>query len=63
MVLKHVRPNIWLSFLVISWGITMTCMGAVQSYSGPLACRVMLGLAEVLINLFPVFSPLQHYDC
>ncbi|KAF2015069.1 MFS general substrate transporter [Aaosphaeria arxii CBS 175.79] len=51
IVLKKVRPSIWLSFLVVSWGIVMTCMGAVQNFKGMLACRVMLGLAEA--GFFP----------
>lgn len=47
MVLKKVRPSIWLSFLIISWGTIMTLMGIVKDFKGLIACRVMLGLAEV----------------
>lgn len=47
IVLKKVRPSLWLSFLVVSWGLVMTCQGLVKNFEGLLACRVMLGLAEV----------------
>jgi MFS family permease len=51
MVLKRVRPSIWLSFLVLAWGIVMTCMGLVQSFKGLVACRIVLGLCEA--GFFP----------
>jgi MFS family permease len=51
MVLKKVRPSIWLSFLVLSWGIVMTCMGVVTNFKGLVACRVILGLCEA--GFFP----------
>lgn len=51
MVLKRVRPSIWLSFLVLAWGIVMLCMGFVQNFQGLVACRVILGLCEA--GFFP----------
>ena len=51
MVLKRVRPSIWLSFLVLAWGIVMTCMGLVQNFKGLVACRIILGLCEA--GFFP----------
>ncbi|KAH8889037.1 MFS general substrate transporter [Thozetella sp. PMI_491] len=51
IVLKKVRPSIWLSILIISWGIVMTCMGVVQNYNGMVACRIFLGLCEA--GFFP----------
>ncbi|KAL2818665.1 major facilitator superfamily domain-containing protein [Aspergillus granulosus] len=42
IILKKVRPNIWLSFLVIAWGAVMTCMGVVKNFQGLVACRVIL---------------------
>jgi MFS family permease len=51
MVLKRVRPSIWLSSLIISWGIVMTCMGVVKNFKGLVACRVILGLCEA--GFFP----------
>jgi hypothetical protein len=46
IVLKKVRASIWLTCLVIGWGITMTCMGAVKNFHGLVACRVILGIFE-----------------
>lgn len=51
MVLKKVRPSIWLPFLVVCWGTIMTCMGVVQNYSQILACRLLLGAFEA--GFFP----------
>ncbi|KAK1144563.1 hypothetical protein N8T08_005436 [Aspergillus melleus] len=51
MVLKKVRPCIWLSALVIGWGTIMTCMGVVKNFEGLVACRVMLGFVEA--GFFP----------
>ncbi|KAK7994533.1 hypothetical protein PG991_016121 [Apiospora marii] len=51
IVLKRLRPSIWLSILVISWGIVMTLMGVVQNFQGMAACRVFLGLCEA--GFFP----------
>lgn len=47
IVLKLLRPTIWLPILVLSWGTVMTLMGIVQNYSGLLLTRFFLGLTEV----------------
>lgn len=47
IVIKKVRRSIWLSCLVVSWGIVMTLMGVVKNFQGMVACRAMLGLCEV----------------
>ncbi|KXJ86564.1 major facilitator superfamily domain-containing protein [Microdochium bolleyi] len=51
VVLKKVRPSIWLSFLVLTWGIVMTCMGTVRNFDQLIACRVLLGIFEA--GFFP----------
>ncbi|OJJ00072.1 hypothetical protein ASPVEDRAFT_51333 [Aspergillus versicolor CBS 583.65] len=51
IVLKKVRPSIWLSFLIIAWGVVMTCMGVVKNFDGLIACRVILGVFEA--GFFP----------
>ncbi|KAH7131984.1 major facilitator superfamily domain-containing protein [Dendryphion nanum] len=51
LMMKRFRPSIWIPFIMITWG-TMTCvMGRVHNYSGLLAARAALGLAEG--GLFP----------
>lgn len=57
IILKKVRPSIWLSFLIIAWGIVMTCMGVVKNFHGLVACRVVLGVFEVCPFYHPVWSP------
>ncbi|KAI9040630.1 MFS general substrate transporter [Aspergillus affinis] len=51
MILKKVRPCIWLPALVIGWATIMTRMGVVKNFQGLVACRVMLGFVEA--GFFP----------
>lgn len=56
IVLKLIRPSIWISILLFSWGTVMTLMGLVHTYEGLVAARVMLGVAEVSLHAVTVFS-------
>ncbi|KAI5118001.1 hypothetical protein M0805_008101 [Coniferiporia weirii] len=49
--LKRLRPSIWLSTLMLLWGIMMTVQGLVHNYGGLLGMRWMLGMFEA--GLFP----------
>ncbi|KAK4984727.1 hypothetical protein LTR66_008395 [Elasticomyces elasticus] len=51
MLLKKLRPSIWLPTIMVAWGIVMTLMGLVQNYHGLLSARIFLGIAEA--GLFP----------
>lgn len=51
MLLKHIRPSIYLPSIMLIWGIIMTLMGIVNNYAGLIACRVLLGIFEA--GLFP----------
>lgn len=51
IVLKMVRPSLWISVLLFAWGLVMTLMGVVNSYEGLLATRFFLGVAEA--GFFP----------
>ena len=51
MLLKRLRPSIWLPSIMVAWGIVMTLMGLVQNYHGLLIARIFLGIAEA--GLFP----------
>lgn len=53
IVLKLLRPNIWLTILILSWGTVLTLMGVVKNYSGLLAARFFLGLTEVWYRSVP----------
>jgi hypothetical protein len=46
LALKHFTPSVWMSRIMITWGIISICQGATQNYSGILACRFFLGAAE-----------------
>ncbi|KAJ4361401.1 hypothetical protein N0V95_001914 [Ascochyta clinopodiicola] len=46
LALKHFRPNVWMSRIMLTWGIISMCQAATQNYAGILACRFFLGAAE-----------------
>lgn len=43
---KFQRPSIFLTIVMVSWGIVSTCTAAVQGYSGLAVVRLMLGFVE-----------------
>ncbi|KAM0807776.1 hypothetical protein AB5N19_08116 [Seiridium cardinale] len=51
LLLKKFRPSRWLPLIMVAWGTVMTLMGIVRSYSGLLAARFFLGVAEA--GLYP----------
>ncbi|KAI2618362.1 MFS general substrate transporter [Hypoxylon sp. NC1633] len=51
VLLKKMRPSIFIPIIMILWGASMTGMGFVYNYSGLMAARWFLGLAEA--GLFP----------
>lgn len=51
LLLKRLRPSIWLPTIMVAWGIVMTLMGIVQNYHGLLIARIFLGVTEA--GLFP----------
>ncbi|KAI5783173.1 major facilitator superfamily domain-containing protein [Peziza echinospora] len=51
MMMKRTRPSLWLTIIMVAWGVVMTLMGVVTSYTGLLIARMALGIAEG--GLFP----------
>jgi MFS family permease len=51
VLLKKMRPSIFLPLIMILWGICMTCMGLVHNAAGLMTARWWLGVAEA--GLFP----------
>ncbi|KAL1969447.1 hypothetical protein VTN77DRAFT_8885 [Rasamsonia byssochlamydoides] len=49
--MKRFNPHVWLSGSILAFGIVMLCQGFVHSYSGLIATRFFLGLAET--GIFP----------
>ncbi|OLN97053.1 putative tartrate transporter 1 [Colletotrichum chlorophyti] len=46
LALKRFSPSVWMSRIMITWGVISICQEATQNYAGILACRFFLGLAE-----------------
>lgn len=50
---KMGRPSIYLSVVMTIWGAISTATGAVQSFGGLVAVRVLLGVVESAFFLVP----------
>lgn len=46
LLLKKLRPSIWLPTIMVAWGVVMTLMGIVQNFHGLLIARIFLGVTE-----------------
>ncbi|KAF2803268.1 MFS general substrate transporter [Mytilinidion resinicola] len=51
LLLKRLRPSVWLPTIMVAWGLVMSLMGIVQNFHGLLVTRIFLGAAEA--GLFP----------
>ena len=51
IILKKMRPSIFLSSIMMAWGIVTVCMGTTNSFAGLVVCRVILGALEA--GFFP----------
>lgn len=51
ILLKRLKPSIFIPAIMVLWGIVMTTMGLVHNFSGLAAARFFLGVAEA--GLFP----------
>ncbi|KFY15912.1 hypothetical protein V492_01690 [Pseudogymnoascus sp. VKM F-4246] len=51
LLLKKLRPSIYLPSIMVLWGTCTVCLGVVQNYHGLLAVRIFLGVAEA--GLYP----------
>lgn len=51
MMMKRTRPSLWITIIMVVWGIVMTLMGVVHNMTGLMIARMALGIAEG--GLFP----------
>ncbi|OJD14892.1 hypothetical protein AJ78_04808 [Emergomyces pasteurianus Ep9510] len=51
VLLKQLKPHVWLSGCMFCFGLVTLCQGLVQNYAGLLATRFLLGLFET--GMFP----------
>jgi MFS family permease len=61
MVIKKVRPSLYLSALMFTWGIINMCMGFVHSYEALVALRVLLGVFEAGVLPGIVYVTSMYY--
>lgn len=46
ILMTRVRPSIYMPIVIMIWGAISTATAGVKNYSGILAVRILLGLAE-----------------
>jgi MFS family permease len=51
IILKRLKPHVWLSICMLGFGVVTVCQGLVQGYGGFIATRFFLGLFET--GMFP----------
>lgn len=61
MIIKKVRPSLYISALMFSWGIINMCMGFVHSYVALVALRVLLGVFEAGVLPGIVYVTSMYY--
>ena len=62
---KIFKPHRWVTFVVFFWGVVSTLQAACTSWSGLMACRFFLGVAETMFGpgiplYFSFFYPRQY---
>lgn len=61
MIVKKVRPSIYISALMFIWGIINMCMGFVQSYSALVGLRFLLGIFEAGVLPAIIYVTSMYY--
>ncbi|EKD13341.1 uncharacterized protein L3040_002798 [Drepanopeziza brunnea f. sp. 'multigermtubi'] len=51
MMMKRLRPSVWLTIIMLAWAVCTICLGFVKNFAGLMTTRAFLGLAEG--GLFP----------
>ena len=51
IILKRLKPHVWLSICMFGFGLVTICQGLVKGYGGFIATRFLLGLFET--GMFP----------
>lgn len=51
IMMKRTSPSLWLTIIMLGWGLCMTLMGVVTNFTGLLIARMALGICEG--GLFP----------
>lgn len=51
LLLKNLRPSLYLSGIIAAWGVCTIGMGLTRSFGGLVACRFLLGIFEA--GFFP----------
>lgn len=61
MIIKKVRPSLYISALMFIWGIVNLCMGFAQNYATLVALRFLLGMFEAGVLPGIIFVTSSYY--
>ncbi|KIV93471.1 hypothetical protein PV10_04683 [Exophiala mesophila] len=61
ILMKRLRPSLYLGTLCTSWGIVTVCQGVTQSYAGLIVCRVLLGCFEAGFLAGAIYMMAMYY--
>jgi MFS family permease len=67
LLLKRLKPHIWIPIIMTGWGIVMTSMGFVVNFNGLAVSRFFLGVTEAglypsINNVHPLILKIP-WDC
>jgi len=62
ILLKRMRPRIYIPLIMVLWGICMTFMGFCHNFSGMMAARWFVPRRKSSYSFFP-FSPTGQRGC
>ncbi|KAJ7129696.1 MFS general substrate transporter [Mycena epipterygia] len=63
LVMKKIKPNRWIPFLVFTWGAVTTLTALVHNFAGLVAIRMFLGICEggllpgIILYLSSIYKP------
>ena len=62
ILLKRMRPRIYIPLIMICWGIVMLCMGFVKDYHGMMAARWYGFMNFAPVGCMLIFTSLGFWD-
>ncbi|KAI0480070.1 major facilitator superfamily domain-containing protein [Xylariaceae sp. FL0804] len=61
MIIKKMRPSLYLSALMAAWGLVNMCMGFVKTYQGLVVLRFFLGVLEAGVTPGIIYLTSMYY--
>lgn len=61
MMMKKLRPSVWLTIIMLAWAVVVIAMGFVSNFAGLCVARAFLGLCEggLFVSTKIILRPLR----